>query len=190
MKKINVSVLLIAFGMATSACNNSAESTNHEMHEHEGHEHSGDMKHQEADDESVVTKTNLDATIATAITTDYLALKDALVKDDAEGAKAAAAKIQSVLTGKEDELGKKLLFDAEHISGTTEIGHQRDHFEVLSKNVIALNTQVQTDQDLYVQHCPMAFDGKGADWVSNSKEVLNPYFGEEMLNCGRVQKKI
>lgn len=194
MKKINVSVLVIALAMATTACNNAAEGTHneagHEMHEHEGHEHSGDMEDHEADVETTMAKTSLDAAMVTSITTDYLAVKDALVNDDAEGAKAAAAKMQSVLTGTEDELGKKLHFDAEHISGTNEIGHQRDHFEVLTKNVVALNTQVKTGQDLYIQHCPMAFDGKGADWVSNSKDVYNPYFGEKMLKCGRVQKKI
>ncbi len=194
MKKIKFSAMIIAMALATTACNNAAEGTHneaeHEMHDHEGHDHSGDMEHHEADDETAMTETNLDVALATSITTDYLALKDALVNDDAEGAKAAAAKIQSALTGTEDELGKKLLFDAEHISGTTEIGHQRDHFEVLTKNVVALNTQVKTGQDLYIQHCPMAFGGKGADWVSNNEEVLNPYFGDKMLRCGKVERQI
>jgi len=32
----------------------------------------------------------------------------------------------------------------------------------------------------------MAFDGKGGYWLSNSKEIRNPYFGDIMLACGEV----
>ena len=38
----------------------------------------------------------------------------------------------------------------------------------------------------YVVHCPMAAGGKGADWLSSTATVVNPYFGDEMLNCGDV----
>ncbi|MEZ4690982.1 MAG: hypothetical protein R3A12_12710 [Ignavibacteria bacterium] len=30
----------------------------------------------------------------------------------------------------------------------------------------------------YVVYCPMAFDRKGAYWLSKDKEIMNPYFGE------------
>jgi Cu(I)/Ag(I) efflux system membrane fusion protein len=43
---------------------------------------------------------------------------------------------------------------------------------------------------IYVQHCPMADSNKGADWLSKEKEILNPYFGQDMLTCGEVKKKI
>jgi membrane fusion protein, copper/silver efflux system len=39
---------------------------------------------------------------------------------------------------------------------------------------------------VYRQFCPMAFDDKGAFWLSESDEILNPYFGDMMLNCGEV----
>ncbi len=32
----------------------------------------------------------------------------------------------------------------------------------------------------------MAFGNTGGDWISNVPEVLNPYFGDAMLNCGSV----
>jgi Cu(I)/Ag(I) efflux system membrane fusion protein len=39
--------------------------------------------------------------------------------------------------------------------------------------------------DALVQiHCPMAFEGLGADWLQRGNEVRNPYFGPEMLGCG------
>jgi hypothetical protein len=51
---------------------------------------------------------------------------------------------------------------------------------------------------LYLQHCPMAFDGSvGANWISNNVEVINPYLGKNhpkykgtMLHCGEVMDTI
>jgi hypothetical protein len=34
----------------------------------------------------------------------------------------------------------------------------------------------------------MAFDGEGGYWLSDSKEIRNPYYGEKMLVCGNVEK--
>lgn len=51
---------------------------------------------------------------------------------------------------------------------------------------------------LYLQNCPMAFDGdKDANWISNSHVIVNPYLGKHhskfkgsMLNCGEVKDSI
>ncbi len=32
----------------------------------------------------------------------------------------------------------------------------------------------------------MAFNNRGAHWLSDTTEVVNPYFGDEMLHCGSV----
>ena len=39
-------------------------------------------------------------------------------------------------------------------------------------------------QPIYYQYCPMAIDNKGAYWLSDKEEILNPYFGASMLHCG------
>ena len=44
--------------------------------------------------------------------------------------------------------------------------------------------------EVYVQYCPMAFNDKGASWISSSKEIRNPYFGDKMMNCGEVKETI
>jgi len=44
--------------------------------------------------------------------------------------------------------------------------------------------------EVYKQYCPMAFDGKGAFWLSSSEEIRNPYYGDKMLKCGRVEETI
>jgi hypothetical protein len=36
----------------------------------------------------------------------------------------------------------------------------------------------------------MAKDGKGAMWLSETKEIKNPYFGDKMMECGEVNEII
>ena len=39
---------------------------------------------------------------------------------------------------------------------------------------------------IYRQYCPMAFNDKGAYWLSDETDIKNPYFGKKMLECGEV----
>lgn len=41
-------------------------------------------------------------------------------------------------------------------------------------------------ETLYLQHCPMANNAKGASWLSAEQEIRNPYFGAAMLRCGEI----
>jgi hypothetical protein len=43
---------------------------------------------------------------------------------------------------------------------------------------------------LYVEYCPMANNNQGGFWLSNEKQIKNPYFGEAMLTCGSVKETI
>ena len=65
-----------------------------------------------------------------------------------------------------------------------EIQHQQ--FEFLTDAMINSITAFGTKNKLFVQFCPMAFDNKGADWISDVGEVQNPYFGDKMMKCGLV----
>ncbi|KKM63345.1 hypothetical protein LCGC14_1512330, partial [marine sediment metagenome] len=78
---------------------------------------------------------------------------------------------------------------AEHISESP-IGHQREHFDVLSKDMIDLIAITGTEEKLYQDFCPMYNDNKGAQWLSATKEIKNPYYGAKMMSCGSVQKEI
>ncbi|MFX3626045.1 MAG: efflux RND transporter periplasmic adaptor subunit [bacterium] len=40
---------------------------------------------------------------------------------------------------------------------------------------------------VFIQHCPMANNNSGADWISKSEEILNSYFGASMLNCRNME---
>jgi Cu(I)/Ag(I) efflux system membrane fusion protein len=50
----------------------------------------------------------------------------------------------------------------------------------LLKNVDLKNAHV------YQEYCPMAFNEKGAHWLSDDSDIKNPYFGKKMLECGEV----
>ncbi len=43
---------------------------------------------------------------------------------------------------------------------------------------------------IYYQFCPMARNGDGAYWLSETEEIKNPYYGEAMLTCGETKEII
>lgn len=132
---------------------------------------------------------------ADKITASYISLKDALVGSNASLAKTRAKDLLTDLTTlpvstfqpKQKKLFaaylEKLKYDSRHISETTVIDHQREHFANLSKNMYALLAGLNNNTTtLYQQYCPM----KKAYWLSDSEEIRNPYYGEDMLECGKV----
>jgi len=131
----------------------------------------------------------------TSVLAAYFSLKNAFVASDVEKAKAFSYKmLQEVESLKIDNLGametshiSKIKSMLEAISENDNIENQRDHFIVLSENMIAFASNMKVlDKTIYLQHCPMANNNKGADWLSLSENVENPYYGEAMLNCGEV----
>lgn len=75
-----------------------------------------------------------------------------------------------------------------HIAG---IENKRSYFSHISEIMYCtVKSFVFYREPLYVDYCPMAFDGKGAYWLSESNAIQNPYFGKSMLNCGEIKEKI
>ena len=129
----------------------------------------------------------------------YFQLTDALAKDQSDRAQSAAGSLHdeikkvSMVSLSEEEhkvwmhIHKKILADAEHISATTNIEHQRDHFATLSDGIYKLMKAGDNRQsDLYIQYCPMAEGGKGAYWISEQQKISNPYMGKRMPSCGKT----
>jgi copper chaperone CopZ len=137
-----------------------------------------------------------------AVFDNYFAVKDALVKTDGNTASAKATALLSAInavkmeTLKTDEHNvwmkvlKNIKEDAEHIADTKDAKHQRDHFDTLSKNMYDLIKVSKQDTPTYYQFCPMANNGKGANWLSKENAVKNPYYGSMMLSCGKVIETI
>ncbi|MEJ7693541.1 DUF3347 domain-containing protein, partial [Daejeonella sp.] len=125
-----------------------------------------------------------------AILDPYFEVKNALTQDDAKTAAEAAQNLVKALKAfdqsslKEEQ--KKIYTDvyddaqehAEHISSNAaNIKHQREHFETLSDEVYELAKSAGGTQKLYYTNCPMYNNNKGANWLSETKEVKNPYLG-------------
>ena len=132
----------------------------------------------------------------------YFNLKDALVKTDGITASSKAKDLMNAIKSiKMETLAnqehliwmksyKKLTSDAEAIANTKDVKKQRNSFISLSSNMYELMKASKYDTEVYYQHCPMANDGKGANWLSKEKAVKNPYYGNEMLTCGKVIEKL
>lgn len=137
-----------------------------------------------------------------AVYKNYFSLKDALVKTDGTMASAAAKElVASINAVKMGELKmdvhmvwmkvlENLKKDATAISESTDAKKQRSSFNTLSKSIYELIKVSKSDETVYYQFCPMADDGKGANWLSKENNIKNPYFGSMMLSCGKVVETI
>ena len=134
---------------------------------------------------------------------DYLTLKNSLFKDNGDSARSSAKiffhDLQEFkadgLTANEkkvwNQLSEKISYDAEHIKETSELEHQREHFVSLSSNMYKLLQGFSKRSiKLYYQFCPMANEGKGANWLSESEEINNPYMGSKMPKCGSTKDSL
>ncbi len=137
-----------------------------------------------------------------AVYDNYFALKDALVKTDGATASAKGSALLTALNvvemGKlkpeEHEvwmkIEKSLKTDAQKIKENKDPENQREHFMSLSKNMYELVKASKPAGTVYYQYCPMANDGKGANWLSKENAIKNPYYGSQMLSCGKTVETI
>lgn len=133
----------------------------------------------------------------------YLQLKNALTKDNSNEAATAGKALadgfgkfdKSSLTTAQKKSFEDIADDAhemsEHIGESAgKLPHQREHFDMLSKDMVDLVKLFGAGQPLFVDHCPMYNDNKGADWLSETKEIKNPYLGTKMSTCGSVKEEL
>ena len=87
----------------------------------------------------------------------------------------------------------KIAFDAmqqsaKQIAAASDIKKARESFATLSEAMTSAIRQfgIAEGQLVYRIRCPMAFDGRGADWLQDHQAVENPYFSNEMFACGSV----
>lgn len=89
------------------------------------------------------------------------------------------------------ELSQSLRKNLDAIGATRDLEKQREHYSDLSNMLYeTLKHYGVEGSTVYWQHCPMAFDDKGANWLSPLKEIRNPYFGSKMLKCGTVKEQL
>ena len=155
-----------------------------------------------ANNQTATTQTNQTASVDEVLN-NYLELKNALANDNgknaADAGKQMMASLQKMDAASLNADQKKVYDDvkddmkehAEHISTNAgKIEHQREHFDVLSKDMYDFVKAMKPSKTLYLDHCPMYNDNKGANWLSEAKEIKNPYLGKKMPDCGTVKEEI
>jgi hypothetical protein len=208
MKKTFFSLLAIS-AITFTACNNSGDKN--EPAKHDMNSMKDSAQHSvAADDKEVktvaITYTSVDPKAAASIkeiVDHYLHIKNALANDNgseaASGAKAMGEVMskldKSLLTADQkkvyDGIEEDLKEHAEHIGKNGDkIKHQREHFSSMSEDVYDLAKAFGGGRPLYHDHCPMYNENKGAMWISEMKEIKNPYLGSEMPTCGTVEEVI
>ncbi len=134
----------------------------------------------------------------------YLQMKNAFTKDNTNDAATAGKTLQAAfinfdsktLSPQQQKVFADIADDAkehaEHIGANGgNIAHQREHFDMLSKDMADLiKTFGNGGQTLYKDFCPMYNKGKGAYWISETKEIKNPYLGKAMPTCGTMKEEI
>ena len=119
----------------------------------------------------------------------YLMLKKALVNSDSKFAQAAGAHLAEKI-GESENL-TEVKTQAEEISTLEDVEKQRELFQSISKAMYDFVKENPIEgKKLYHQYCPMAFDNQGAHWISEMKEIRNPYFGEKMMKCGKTEEEL
>lgn len=187
MKTIILSLALVSFFFA--ACNN-------------------DGSNKEVSDSTVTVGTMDEETTenkmpASEILAGYLKLKNALTNDNDQEAAVAATELakafedmdKTALNAEQSQVYIDVKVDAiehaEHIAANAgNIVHQREHFETLSEEVYELVKATGAGQKLYYTNCLMYNNNKGANWLSETKEVKNPYLGQAMSTCGSVKEEL
>ena len=133
----------------------------------------------------------------------YLKLKNSLNTDNGKNAATAGNELvkafqdfdQSKLTPAQRKTYTDIESDAkehaEHIGlNAGKIAHQREHFDMLSKDIYDITKLLGAGREIYVDSCPMYNKGKGAIWLSEVKDIKNPYFGKAMSTCGSIKETL
>jgi len=195
-------LILFASALVIMSCNNSSSNAD-------------SSKESYANEKAIQSNDNVDVNVKTVsptftdvnagVTTfmkslvqNYLDIKNALVKDDSTSAATASVKLKdemkifnkSLFTAAQkkiyDSVESSLKEQAEDIS-KSKLAEQRQHFFIMSKDVYTLVKAFNPGITLYGDNCPMY--NNGALWLSEVKEIRNPYLGNKMSDCGSVEEK-
>ncbi|RYM33255.1 DUF3347 domain-containing protein [Brumimicrobium glaciale] len=195
MKKVNFKVIsvIIAGGLfALTSCGGGESTTTEKPSQ------STEQVNSSEQEEDKKKEDNL-----SSILSSYFEMSENLTNDSAAEAAKSSKKLRVALkdfqgadlSNKEykevDEIMKSSIEHAEHITENAgDIHHQREHLVMLSLDMKDLIEIVGTDQKVYEAYCPMANNNKGAIWITNKNVVENPYMGQSMPKCGKINGEI
>ena len=137
----------------------------------------------------------------TGVADAYFQVKNGLVKDKLDESQKALAAIDQSLSkvnmglvkdqahNKWMEMLKGMKDARAKMASAKDIEEARKHFSMLSFHLLEMTETFGINKDVvYKDYCPMAFGDQGAYWLSEQKDITNPYFGASMLACGEVRQ--
>ncbi len=184
MKKVNLTTVMIAMAFVSLLVMSCKDNKKKQSNVQENH---SEMNHDEAHEGH-----SMDTALKVAFKEEkmamvfqhYIHIKTALVNTDAKEAKSGAEMLNRVTDN------ETLKMVATKIANTEDIETQRAAFSELTAQLETLLDDSLSSGELYKQYCPMAFNNTGGYWLSDDKEIRNPYFGDKMLKCGMVKETL
>ncbi|MBA4056540.1 MAG: efflux RND transporter periplasmic adaptor subunit, partial [Marivirga sp.] len=164
------------------------------QHDHSGHSHSESASHKKKRSETVSIPPAFQKQLSDVFIAS-IQLKEALVQSDSSKASVAASDVKTSISKTDLTLLKdELMMDwmtylktfnesLDKISASANLDDQREAFALYSNALYKSVKKFGIGMPAYYDYCPMANNNEGAYWVSNEKEIRNPYFGEKMLTC-------
>jgi len=197
--KINTSGIALGICLLLFSCG--SQSTNEDQHQH--HENDTQTAENNPDESAETAVDNETKAHVNQVLNEYYTLKSALVDTDAEKAKSAGEKLAALFEGFDvqvvqeslrstyESISGKIHQHAEKVAQVEDIEIQRENFSDITAGVYEMvKTFNANEEEVYYAYCPMAFNNTGGYWLSDEKEIRNPYFGSKMLKCGSVKETI
>ncbi len=133
----------------------------------------------------------------------YIGLKNAFFQSDETKVKQAAKDVLQALAKTDMNLLKgdamtewmdllpNLESHLKQIASSDDLEAQRKTFSVFNDSFYkAIKAFGLMGKTVYYQFCPMMNDNKGAFWLSETKDIRNPYYGEAMPTCGETRETL
>jgi hypothetical protein len=135
----------------------------------------------------------------------YFDVRDAFVASDTITVVSASKKLDDKLAGlKLEEVSsdaavletakqyqQTVQAENSNIQSLTGLEAKRKSFQAASDALFDLLRVVRYNgATIYQLRCPMAFQNTGANWLSKTEDIKNPYFGSAMLECGFVRDSV
>lgn len=138
------------------------------------------------------------------VVTAYLNVARALSRDDFEAVQTAATRLSAAVEKaslRDVPLPVGLAWNRQQralqratvqLNAAQDLAQARTTLQPLTE---ALEAGVQalpegTVGTLFRAFCPMAFNDRGATWLSRDDQIRNPYFGSTMFRCGEIQAQV
>jgi Cu(I)/Ag(I) efflux system membrane fusion protein len=118
-----------------------------------------------------------------AVLESYGKVHNALASDSTDGVAGAAQAMAKLLAGDPNKTLPEVVAPAEALGKATTLADARTAFKTLTNTLIRyLSKQKFQTGQYHVAYCDMA----KAHWLQTDKAIKNPYFGKEMLACGKI----